>query len=175
MQMDESGLAEAEAASSREALQPLGTSWLLPERPGFLMRRLHQIHVSLFSERCGAFRVTPLQYSLLSLLAEREEADQTTLANAVALDRTTTTGALKRLELRGFVERSASPIDRRSQRCRLTQAGRALLGRMETAARQAHDATLDPLSKEEQATLIRLMKKITAANQQRRGKDELLG
>lgn len=172
--MNESGLAEADAAPSPEALQPLGAPWLLPERPGFLMRRLHQIHVSLFSERCGAFRVTPLQYSLLSLLAEREEADQTTLANAVALDRTTTTGALKRLELRGYVERSASPTDRRSQRCRLTQAGRALLGQMETAARQAHDATLEPLSEEEQATLIRLMKKITAAHQQRRDADGLV-
>ncbi|KQP53369.1 MULTISPECIES: MarR family winged helix-turn-helix transcriptional regulator [unclassified Methylobacterium] len=173
--MNESGLAEADAAPSPEALQPLGTHWLLPERPGFLIRRLHQIHVSLFSERCGAFRITPLQYSLLSLLAECGEADQTTLANAVALDRTTTTGAIKRLEARGFVERSASPTDRRSQRCRLTQAGRVLLSRMEAAARQAHDATLESLSEDEQATLIRLMKKITAANQQRRGKDELLG
>lgn len=154
-----------DAASTRDvdAVHQPGTAWPLPERPGFLMRRLHQIHVSLFSERCGAFRVTPLQYSLLSLLAERGEADQTTLANAVALDRTTTTGALKRLEARGFVERSASPTDRRSQRCRPTFAGRALLQRMEEAARQAHDATLEPLSAEEQATLIRLMKKITAA------------
>ena len=70
--------------------------WPLTERPGFLARRLHQIHVSLFSERCAAFRITPLQYSLLSELVERTEADQTTLANAVALDRTTTTGASRR-------------------------------------------------------------------------------
>lgn len=151
-----------------------GAPWPLPERPGFLMRRLHQIHVSLFSERCGAFGVTPLQYSLLSLLAERAEADQTTLANAVALDRTTTTGALKRLEARGFVERSACLTDRRAQRCRATPAGRALLQRMEPAARQAHDATLAPLTAAEQATLIRLMKTITTAHQQRRGGDGLL-
>ena len=156
-----------------DAIHESETFWPLPERPGFLMRRLHQIHVSLFSERCGAFRVTPLQYSLLSLLAECGEADQTTLANAVALDRTTTTGALKRLEARGFVERSASLTDRRSQRCRLTQSGRALLHRMEEAARQAHDATLQPLSAEEGVTLIQLMKKITAAHQQRRGADGL--
>ena len=45
---------------------------------------------------------------------------------------------------------------------------------METAARQAHDATLEPLSEEEQATLIRLMKKITAAHQQRRDADGLV-
>ncbi len=167
--MDEIGPVEVGTALSPEHVQESGRPWPLPERPGFLMRRLHQIHVSLFSERCGAFRVTPLQYSLLSLLAERGEADQTTLAHSVALDRTTTTGALKRLEARGFIERTASPTDRRAQCCRPTRAGRDLLERMEEAARQAHDATLEPLAGPERETLIRLMKKITAAHQQRQG------
>ncbi|WP_375410552.1 MarR family winged helix-turn-helix transcriptional regulator [uncultured Methylobacterium sp.] len=148
--------------------------WPLTERPGFLMRRLHQIHGSLFAERCGAFRITPLQYSLLSLLMERGDADQTTLANAVALDRTTTTGALKRLEARGFIDRAPSPTDRRSQQCRLAPAGRELLGSMEDAARQAHEVTVAALTAEEQSTLIRLMKKITAAHGQRQGAMDLL-
>jgi hypothetical protein len=112
--MDEIRPVEAGTVLSPQRVQEPGRPWPLPERPGFLMRRLHQIHVSLFSERCGAFRITPLQYSLLSLLAERGEADQTTLANSVALDRTTTTGALKRLEARGFIERAVSPTDRLS-------------------------------------------------------------
>lgn len=171
--MDDIGPVEIGTALSPERGQEFGRPWPLPERPGFLMRRLHQIHVSLFSERCGAFRVTPLQYSLLSLLAERGEADQTTLANSVALDRTTTTGALKRLEARGFIERTASPTDRRAQCCRPTQAGRDLLNGMEAGARQAHDATLEPLSDDERQTLIRLMKKITAAHQQRQCGDGL--
>lgn len=172
--MDEIEGAGLLVADSGEAVEAAEAPWPLPERPGFLMRRLHQIHVSLFSERCGAFGVTPLQYSLLSLLANRNEADQTTLANAVALDRTTTTGALKRLAARGLVERAPALTDRRSQSCRPTPAGRALLYRMEDAARQAHDASLEPLSAEERATLIRLMKKITAGHQQRRGGDALL-
>lgn len=150
------------------------TIWPLTERPGFLMRRLHQVHVSLFAERCGGFRITPLQYSLLSLLLELGDADQTTLANAVALDRTTTTGALKRLEARGFIDRASSPSDRRSQQCRLTPAGRELLGTMEDAARQAHEATMAALSPEERSTLIRLMKKIAAVHGQRQGAMDLL-
>jgi DNA-binding MarR family transcriptional regulator len=148
--------------------------WPLTERPGFLMRRLHQIHVSLFAERCGGFRITPLLYSLLTVLMERGDADQTTLANAVALDRTTTTGALKRLEARGFIDRAPSPIDRRSQQCRLTPAGRDLLSGMEDAARQAHEATMAALSAEEQSALVRLMKKITATHGQRQGTMDLL-
>ena len=33
-------------------------SFALAARPGFLIRRLHQIHLSLFAEECGAFDVT---------------------------------------------------------------------------------------------------------------------
>ena len=101
--------------------------WPLSQRPGFLIRRLHQILVALFHEACGAFEITPLQYSLLSALAVRKTADQTTLAADIALDRTTTTGALKRLAARNLVERAIDDEDRRARLCRLTPAGAALL------------------------------------------------
>lgn len=138
--------------------------WPLTERPGFLIRRLHQIHVALFQDACGPFEVTPLQYSLLSALAERGTADQTSLAADIALDRTTTTGALKRLETRGLVERPMSADDRRARICKLTAAGTALLGKIEGAARDAHRATLGSLGKAEQATFIAMMQRIVEDN-----------
>jgi DNA-binding MarR family transcriptional regulator len=138
-------------------------SWPLDQRPGFLIRRLHQIHVALFQKNCAAFEITPLQYSLLSALAKRGTADQTTLAADVALDRTTTTGALKRLQLRQFVERSIDQGDRRAQVCRLTKAGTALLRQMERSARAAHRETVVDLSKADQRRFIALMQRIVAA------------
>ena len=129
--------------------------------------------MSLFSEHCAAFRITPLQYSLLSLLAEHGEADQTTLSHAVALDRTTTTGALKRLEARGLVSRTTSCADRRAQTCRPTQAGRELHTAMEAAVRHAHAATVAALTPDEQHTFLRLMTKLTVANAQRQGSADL--
>jgi DNA-binding MarR family transcriptional regulator len=139
-------------------------AWPLERRPGFLIRRLHQIHVALFQKRCAAFEITPLQYSLLSALAKRGTADQTTLAADVALDRTTTTGALKRLQLRKFVERSIHHQDRRSQLCRLTKKGAALLRQMEKAARAAHLETVADLSKADQKRFIAMMQRIVAAS-----------
>jgi DNA-binding MarR family transcriptional regulator len=139
-------------------------SWPLEQRPGFLIRRLHQIHVALFQKRCAAFEITPLQYSLLSALAKRGTADQTTLAADVALDRTTTTGALKRLQLRKFIERSIHHRDRRAQLCRLTKKGAALLRRMEKAARAAHLETVADLSKADQKRFIAMMQRIVAAS-----------
>src|SRR3981081_4430639 len=134
--------------------------WPLSRRPGFSIRRLHQIHVSLFQEACGEFEVTPLQYSLLSALAVRKTADQTTLAADIALDRTTTTGALKRLAARNLVERPVNGDDRRAGVCKLTPAGAALLAEIETSARAAHVATLGNLTKVEQARFIAMMQRI---------------
>ena len=141
-----------------------GDPWPLGQRPGFLVRRLHQIHVALFQEKCAEFEITPLQYSLLSALAVRGTADQTTLAADVALDRTTTTGALKRLHARRFIERAVRRDDRRARACRLTATGAALLSRMETAARAAHRDTLASLSKSDQKRFIALMQQIVAAD-----------
>ena len=138
--------------------------WPLSQRPGFLIRRLHQIHVALFQQACGEFEITPLQYSLLSALAVRETADQTTLAADIALDRTTTTGALKRLAARNFVERAVNDEDRRARLCKLTAAGAALLAKIETSARAAHRATLENLNEREQAAIVDMMQRIIAAH-----------
>jgi DNA-binding MarR family transcriptional regulator len=152
---------------AKNAVHKSSNSWPLGQRPGFLIRRLHQIHVALFQKRCAAFDVTPLQYSLLSALAGRGIADQTTLAADVALDRTTTTGALKRLQSRKFIERSIDHRDRRAQLCRLTKAGAALLRQMEASARAAHRETVADLSKTEQKRLIAMMQRIVAASSSR--------
>jgi DNA-binding MarR family transcriptional regulator len=142
-------------------------AWPLEDRPGFLIRRMHQIHVSLFAEACAEFRVTPLQYSLLSALTSLTSADQTTLANLVALDRTTTTGALKRLESRGLIRRERSDADRRSHVSALTEEGRSLVSAMEASARHAHAQTLSILSDAEAALFVAMMKRIAAAHEDR--------
>jgi DNA-binding MarR family transcriptional regulator len=138
--------------------------WPLSKRPGFLLRRLHQIHVALFAGNCARFDVTPVQYSLMSALALRVAADQTTLANDVSLDRTTVTGALKRLQKRGLIKRVASRSDRRAQECRLTPAGSRILAEMGRPARQAHHDTVAALTAKEQAQFIALMLRLLEAH-----------
>lgn len=134
--------------------------WPLRQRPGFLIRRLHQIHVALFQERCSEFDITPLQYSLLTALAVRQAADQTTLAADISLDRTTTTGALKRLQSRHFIERAVPPDNRRARMCKLTATGASLLAEMEEPAVAAHRDTLASLSASEQKQFIKLMQRV---------------
>ena len=52
----------------RPALKMLAERLPLWRRPGYLIRRLHQIHYALFFEECAAFGITPVQYGLLTLL-----------------------------------------------------------------------------------------------------------
>ena len=143
--------------------QRRGGNWPLEQRPGFLIRRMHQIHVALFQRKCADFDITPLQYSLLTALAGRGIADQTTLAADVVLDRTTTTGALKRLQSRKLIERAVHRRDRRAQVCRLTKSGAYLLRQIEASAREAHHETLLGLGKTEQKRFISMMRKVVAA------------
>src|SRR5262249_12716010 len=49
-------------------------------RPGYLLRRLHQIHYALFFEECAGFDITPVQYGLLTTLSLNPDLDQNSLA-----------------------------------------------------------------------------------------------
>lgn len=132
-------------------------------RPGFLIRRLHQIHTALFAEECAAHQATPLMYSVLTALADLEPVDQTTLAEAVAIDKTNIADLLERLRKRGLIRRRAAPHDRRVRLTALTTEGRAALGRMEDAVDRAHARTVAALTPAEQAAFVSFMSRIVDA------------
>ncbi len=117
----------------------------LASRPGFLIRRLHQIHVALFLEECGAFDVTPVQYSIMTAIQAHPGLDQASLGEEVGVDRATLANVLGRLENRGLVRRRSSPRDGRLRLVDMTEAGTALLAQMSEGARRAHDRTVATL------------------------------
>ena len=86
----------------------------LAARPGFLVRRLHQIHLALFAEECSAFNVTPVQYSIMTVAAAHPGLDQVALAYEVGVDRATLANVVARLENRGVLRRTQGRTDRRS-------------------------------------------------------------
>jgi DNA-binding MarR family transcriptional regulator len=130
-------------------------------RPGYLIRRLHQIHAGLFHEECKASQLTPVQYGLLTALALRGELDQVSLAEELGLDRTTAAEVLARLQARKLVSRKPNPRDRRAKLTRLTARGRALTAAMLKPMQRAQDRLCAPLSAAERdafmATLVRLI------------------
>ena len=83
------------------------------DRPGYLVRRLHQIHVAMFSARVADGQVTPVQFGLLSILIRRPGIDQATLGAELGLDPANVAEILRRLEDRSLLTRVVDPQNRR--------------------------------------------------------------
>ena len=122
---------DKEIKSVRAELRAAQTKSLLFGRPGFLIRRLHQIHTWLFTEETQGFNITAVQYSLLTALAEHGQMDQNTLALEIGLERSSVAEVLPRLEERGLLERTPSPYDGRVKLVKLSRKARLLVKRMD--------------------------------------------
>jgi MarR family transcriptional regulator, lower aerobic nicotinate degradation pathway regulator len=139
----------------------------LMSRPGFLIRRLYQIHVSIFAEECPAESITPVQYSVLAILDQSGAIDQATLSRAVALDRTSVADIVARLERRRLLKRRVSPDDRRMMLSELTNQGRGLLGLLKAASARAHERTIASLPDEEKIFFLEALTRLINSNDDR--------
>jgi DNA-binding MarR family transcriptional regulator len=133
--------------------------------PGHLIRRLHQIGVSVFRDRMKAADVdlTPVQFAALAALQDHDQSDQATLAGLIAYDRATIGGVVDRLESKGFVARKISPRDRRARIVTLTPEGRALLDTVRPLVAAAQADMLPGLSDAERASFLDLASRAAVA------------
>ena len=134
------------------------------DRPGFLIRRLHQIHVAIFLEECSGKGITPVQFSVLSSLTEHSALDQGTLGAQVGIDRTNIADVVARLEGKGFVNRIVNPKDRRMKLVSINIKGIKFLELTMESMMRAQEKFVDPLTKSEYETLMKLLKKIFHKN-----------
>lgn len=133
-------------------------------RPGFLIRRLHQIHCGLFLDETHGHDVTPVQYSLLTTLAMLGETDQITLAHEIGLERTSVAEVIARLEARGLLQRKQSSEDRRVKLVRLSRKGLYLLKKLEDKVQRAHERTIEMIPEEERALFMLQLIRLVEAN-----------
>src|SRR5688572_2448730 len=111
-------------------------------RPGFLIRRAHQIAVSLFLEETGELRITTTQFGILHLLKHSPGLDQVSAAKLLGLDRSTTGMVLTKLQAAGLVGRVIGAKDRRRRSLTLTPAGETMLKRLRPPARRVVERQL---------------------------------
>ena len=135
------------------------------DMPGHLARRFQQIAVAVFLaevEEAG-YDLTPVQYAALSAVGANSGIDQVTLAGLIAFDRTTITGVVDRLVLKGLMTRHASQQDRRARALAITDAGRRTLRASTPAVEAAQQIMLRGLTDREAKELVRLLQKAIAA------------
>lgn len=139
---------------------------VLWSRPGYLVRRLNQIHYAMFYEECKTQNVTPVQYGVLTALSLSPWLDQTAIGMELGLDRTTTADVVKRLQERGLVERRTNPNDKRSRQAVITQEGLRIMGLLQEGMARAQQRLLEPLSTRNQEIFMKLLSTLVEANNQ---------
>jgi DNA-binding MarR family transcriptional regulator len=135
----------------------------LYRRPGFMLRRAHQIAVSVFLEETEEVGVTTTQYGVLYILERRPSIDQISVARLLGLDRSTTGMVVKTLVDAGLVHRIVKATDRRRRLLDLSPAGRDLLRKLRKPAERAVGRLLSPLDADERAAFLTLLEKLTDA------------
>lgn len=133
-------------------------------RPGHLVRRLQQIAVAIFMTETAEFGITPVQYSALLAVRNHRGIDQTTLTEIIAYDRSTIGEVVKRLENKRLIRRATGNEDRRAKLLYITPAGRRLLSRLKKVVDIAQDKIVAPLTDEDRATFMRIMRMLVDLN-----------
>lgn len=134
----------------------------LPDQPGFMIRRLQQVAISLFHETLETAEITPVQYTILQILAQNRQLDQTAIAALAYLDASTTGDVLRRLEKRNLVRRTVKETDRRSKAVDITEEGTSLLARIRDRILESQTYLLSPLNPDEQANFLDYIGRILA-------------
>jgi DNA-binding MarR family transcriptional regulator len=133
-------------------------------RPGFKIRRAHQIAQSIFMEECRAFDLTPTQYGLLFILAKSPGLDQISLARLLGLDRSTAGMVIAALVRRKLIRRSVARHDRRKRTLHPTPAALRLLAEAAPVVSRAQERVLAPFAPAERCLLLSLLDRLLAAN-----------
>jgi DNA-binding MarR family transcriptional regulator len=130
---------------------------LLPGLLGYRLRLAQQAVFRDFGESVSD--LPPGRVGILLIIDANPGVNQTRLAQAVGLDRSTLVGVLDGLEARGLVERRRGE-DRRTNGVLLTRAGRALVADLKRRIRMHERRVAARLSAEERTQLLGLLAKL---------------
>lgn len=104
--------------------------------------------------------ITPGLFRILLLVGENAGMNQSSLARAVSIDRSTLVPILNKLEKLRLVERHPSDTDRRSHALYLTEQGEETIVYMQRRVLEHEDHVTGKLSPSERETLLKLLSKL---------------
>jgi adenylate cyclase len=128
-----------------------------------LARRFHGLCHAALMEVMGAEDLEPVVFAAIASVHDAPGIDQGQLAERIGIDLPTARRIVKRLERRGFVERSPKAGGGRSHVLGPTPAGTEILQRLRPAIRAALDRVMAPLSDRERETLTDLLARVIKA------------
>ena len=118
----------------------------------------------VYRERLAKYGLSQPQFFLLIALYEEDNILITRLAEKVALDKSTLTGILDRLERDGLITRQATPDDRRALYIRLTERSRSLRDDLTSIYNNTNQQFLARLTEHEREVFDNILGKLQTAS-----------
>lgn len=131
---------------------------------GFWLRFVSN-HVShAFARKLNGSGVTVAEWVILREMFDSPSTSPSALATSTGLTRGAVSKLIDRLVQKNLVSRAEASGDRRFQDIKLTSRGRILVPRLASIADQNDEEFFAQLSAEEREQLVRMLKKLVAAN-----------
>ncbi|GEM_PF-1084886 len=126
---------------------------------GKVVRRVYNV----YHQPLAAFGLTPSQLFVFSALWMEDAINFSDLANRVAIDVSTLTGIIDRMERAGFVERRPDLKDRRAVRLFLTEKAKETGPSILKLAEKLDSVLRQPFAKEDVETFERVLRALGEA------------
>jgi DNA-binding MarR family transcriptional regulator len=135
----------------------------LYRRPGFLLRRAHQIAVAIFIDECKGLRLTPPQHGILLAVHRMPGLTQAELSRLLGFDRAMMGQVVDGLVRRKLLRRDRLATNRRLTSLTLSPQGARLLDEAASVMKRTSRRILSPLRARERETFVDLLMRVTSA------------
>jgi DNA-binding MarR family transcriptional regulator len=139
----------------------------LRRRLGFMLVRASAGMTRLGAETLASLGIDGRHYGVLAVLTELGSVSQQTLADILAVDRSTMVSFVDELERNGYVHRGRNPSDRRAYAIELTGVGAKVQREAAELLEGCELHYLDALSSAERRTLLDLLGRLVARDASR--------
>ena len=127
---------------------------------GYSARRVSLQVIELFAERMAAYGLSPVDFSVLSLIRHNPGITSRQLCSALSLLPPNLVGKISMMEKRDLLLRKLHPDDGRAIGLYLTAAGDQMMGAAENTATELENDVNRKLTSAETKTLLRLLQKV---------------
>lgn len=144
---------------SAPAVEQIDTTYL-ETLLGYNARRVSLKVIELFTERMADYGLSPVDFSILSLITHNPGITSRQICSALNLLPPNLVGKINAMEKRSLLARLPHPDDGRAIGLYLTDAGKQLMVQAEKTASELELDAASSLSAAEKKTLLRLLHKV---------------
>ncbi|HTU65435.1 MAG TPA: MarR family transcriptional regulator [Steroidobacteraceae bacterium] len=133
----------------------------LKELIGYALRRAQGTVYAELNDGLARLDIRPLQYTLMLIVSENPGASQTSVCDALGMQKANCVPTMSELERRGFITRRKSSSDARSYELQLTAKGRRMLERASEVQSLHESRLVERIGVEGRQQLLSLLNRLS--------------